>query len=150
MWTFANLGKKVYEIVPSRIDFDAASAVIFVAFIVLIAATAVHTSPGSVERMAFSSCDTSIYQKTFYTTARMNEVGFERVGGSDMGIFAVASAYPVPSTFDAFVRLNSDQSTKTLTSDINFSGHRAATTVRGSSDGADANTSVPLRIVAWV
>lgn len=152
MWTFANIGKEVSKVVPSWVDFDAAPAVIFIAFIIWIAAAFVHATPNSVVRITSSLRSIAVGKtSTFFCDAatRFYMAAFKIGYTHSVKIIAIALAKPAYTTPSIFAdRSKRDQSTKTLASDINSFGHRAAPIGSRSSGGVDVEASASLRTIA--
>ena|SRR5215467_15713105 len=50
VWSWSHVGVKVFELLPALADFDAASTIVFVAWVVGVLAALPHAAPGFVFR----------------------------------------------------------------------------------------------------
>ncbi len=121
MWSLANISNKSSEVVPTITNFDAAAAVIFIFLNIWIITTIMHGAPNEIERIYFSFFSVAMFMISFFATTRACST-IEMTGLNYSPGAAIATAKPTAA--NAVVgRSYCNQSTETLTCDINWLDH---------------------------
>jgi len=152
MWSSTNIREKGWKIVPSRIESDASTAIIFIVPNIWITAATTHAVPCSIFWTIFSVVAVFACFSNHTTASSLPATAFSsKLSGRNNDLIpTIALAKPKDITINSFTdRSYSNQSPKSDVCDIYRScGHRAAPSVRMSSSGIGVAASIPLRIVA--
>lgn len=151
----ANISNKSFKAVPSSANPYPTSPVPFIRTIVLVVTSSTHGFPSAVQRVFVSITNTmpgiTVPVPALSASTGSNSAVAKSFCGLDKAISAVTSACPFYAAIgSAAHRPNCDQSPKSHACDIYSAGHRAAPSVRGSSDGVGVQALIPLRILASI